>query len=111
MRAVDLAVYADALAARRLVVSARLERARAQAAEAAIERAAVVALPHGTVLALEESGVLAHGDGLELASREVDRLARAVAAIDELQTWIEHRLAAALDDALERRPGGAGGRA
>ena len=104
MRAVDLAVYADALAARRLVVSARLERARADAAEAAIERAATAALPRATVLALEESGVLADRCGLELAACEVARLTRAVAAIDQLQAWVEDRLAAVLEDALDRPP-------
>lgn len=110
MRAVDLAVYADLLAARRLVVSARLERARAEAAEAAIERAAAAALPRATVAALEESGVLAGGSGLERAAREVVRLSSAVAAIDELQAWVEQRLVATLEDALDRPPA-AGGRA
>jgi hypothetical protein len=94
MRAVDLALYADELAARASTLAAQLERARGRLHQAAIEREARRALDDGLVARLEGLGFLRAGD-TKAARAEVGELAAAVAAVEELQAWVERRLYAA----------------
>jgi hypothetical protein len=91
MRPVDLALYADALAAESSVLAARLERARQRLREAAIERQARRALGPEAVERLERLGVLRDVDTGEVR-REIDELSRALSALDEFQDWVEGRL-------------------
>jgi hypothetical protein len=94
MRAVDLALYADELAARASTLAAQLERARGRLCQAVIEREARRALDDGLVARLEALGFLRAGD-TKAARAEVGELAAAVAAVEELQAWVERRLYAA----------------
>jgi Fe2+ transport system protein FeoA len=94
MRAVDLALYADELAARSATLAAQLERARGRLRQAAIEREARRALDEGLVGRLESLGFL-RGADTKVARAEVVELASAVAAVEELQAWVERRLYAA----------------
>ena len=94
MRAVDLALYADELAARSATLAAQLERARGRLRQAAIEREARRALDEGLVERLESLGFL-RGADTKVARAEVVELASAVAAVEELQAWVERRLYAA----------------
>jgi hypothetical protein len=91
MRAVDLALYADELAARASTLSAQLERARGRLCQAAIEREARRTLDDGLVARLEGLGFLQAAD-TKIARAEVAELAAAVAAVEELQAWVERRL-------------------
>jgi hypothetical protein len=94
MRAVDLALYADELAARASTLAAQLERARGRLRQAAIEREARRALDDALVARLEALGFLRAVD-TKTARAEVVELASAVAAVEELQAWVERRLYAA----------------
>jgi hypothetical protein len=90
VRSVDLAIYADALAGEAASLAARVERARSRLRQAAIERAARNELAPATVARLEARGLLAtHVDRGEL--RELED---ALDAVEELQAWVEGRLAA-----------------
>jgi hypothetical protein len=92
MEAVDLAVYADALAGEAATLAARAERARARIRQAAIERAARAALDRDTAMRLERLGLLGRTD--ETAAREELReLEAALDALERLQAWVERRLA------------------
>jgi hypothetical protein len=91
MRAVDLALYADELAARASTLAAQLERARGRLCQAAIERDARHALDDGLVARLEALGFLRAAD-TKAARAEVAELAAAVSAVEELQAWVERRL-------------------
>lgn len=92
MEAVDLAVYADALAGEAATLAARAERARARIRQAAIERAARAALDDETGARLERLGLLGRID--DAASRaELRDLEAAVDALERLQAWVERRLA------------------
>lgn len=93
MRTVDLAIYADALAAEAATLAARLERARARLRQVALEREARQALPPQVVAHLERLGVLGSGvaDG---ALADLHELTAAVDAVSQLQAWVEERLAA-----------------
>ena len=94
MRTVDLAVYADALAGEAASLAARAERARSRMRQTAIEREARAALQPVSVERLEELGYLRAID--ERAVRaELRGLEDALAALEELQAWVEARLAAA----------------
>lgn len=96
MRAIDLALYADALAGESAALQARAERARSQLRQAAIERQARAELSDGAVERLESMGVLSRVD--EHSTREeLHDLARSLAALRELQAWVETKLAAAGD--------------
>jgi hypothetical protein len=96
VRAVDLALYADALAGEAAALQARAERARSQLRQSEIERAARSALPRATVSRLETMGVLSRID--EAAARdELRRLTESLTALRELQTWVETKLAVAGD--------------
>ena len=97
MRAVDFALYADVLAAKAAALAARLERSRDALRQAAIEREARRSLAEGTVERLERLGVLGRSD--PRADRaEVVELAADLAAVEELQAWVEGRLFAARED-------------
>jgi len=91
MRAVDLAVFADALAGRAGGLAARLERTRDAIRQAAIERDARRALGPEAVERLVALGVLSRADAGELHA-EARRLAADLAAVEELQAWVEARL-------------------
>lgn len=91
MRAVDLALYADELAARAATLAAQLERARGRLRRAAIEREARRMLDDGLVERLEGLGFLTCVD-TKAARAEVTELASAVSAVEQLQAWVERRL-------------------
>jgi hypothetical protein len=93
VRSVDLAIYADAVAGEAASLAARLERARSRMRQAEIERAARDELPPATVARLEALGFLATRPD----RAEMHDLADAVAAVQELQEWIEARLAEVAD--------------
>jgi hypothetical protein len=93
VRSVDLAIYADTLAGEHAALAARAEQARSRLREAAIERDARNHLPAGVVKELESLGILG-GIDERTARQELRRLDRALAAVDELQAWVESRLAA-----------------
>ena len=92
MRAVDLAIYADTLAGEHSALAARAEQARSRLREAAIERDARKHLDPGVVNELETLGILG-GIDERTARNELRRLERALAAVEELQSWVEGRLA------------------
>ena len=99
MRSVELAVYADALAAEAAALSARLERARGRLRQAAIEREAAQALAEEVVARLARLGLLgaaqhAARDAAELEAAHLD-----LAAVQCLQACIESQLAASSDGA------------
>ncbi len=91
MRTVDLAIYADTLAGEHAALAARAEQARARLREAAIEREAREHLDPANVKELESLGVLG-GIDERTARSELRRLTRALAALEELQAWVEGRL-------------------
>jgi hypothetical protein len=94
MRGVDLAIYADALAAEAASLSARAERARSRLRQAAIEKRARDALTPVAVERLQAHGLLGAVD--EAATRaELRELEAALDAVDELQSWLESELASA----------------
>ena len=93
MREIDLAVYADALAGESAALSAHAERIRSTLRQAKIERRARNDLPAPTVDRLEALGLL--GRTSERASHaELRELEESLAALEELQAWVEAELAA-----------------
>ena len=97
MRSVDLALYADELAARAATLAAQLERARCRLRQEAIEREARRALGEGSVVRLEALGLFRRSDAHAIRL-EIRELAASVAVVEELQAWVEERLAAARED-------------
>jgi hypothetical protein len=92
MRAVELAVYADALAGEAASLSARAERARSRIRQAAIEKRARRDLTDAAVTRLQALGLLGAID--EPAARaELRELEGAIDALEELQSWVETELA------------------
>jgi hypothetical protein len=92
MYAVELAVYADALAGEAASLSARAERARSRIRQAAIEKRARRDLTDAAVTRLQALGVLGAID--EPAARaELRELEDAIEALEELQSWVEAELA------------------
>ena len=92
MRAVELAVYADALAGEAASLSARAERARSRIRQAAIEKRARRDLTDAAVTRLQALGLLGAID--EPAARaELRELEGAIEALEELQSWVETELA------------------
>jgi hypothetical protein len=92
MRAVELAVYADALAGEAASLSARAERARSRIRQAAIEKRARRDLTDAAVTRLQALGLLGAMD--EPAARaELRQLEGAIEALEELQSWVETELA------------------
>jgi hypothetical protein len=97
MRSVDLALYADELASRAATLAAELERARWRLRREAIAREARRALDEGSVARLDALGVFYRGDSVALRS-ELRELSASLAAVEELQAWVEARLAAAQEE-------------
>ena len=93
MREIDLAVYADALASESAALSARAERIRSKLRQAKIERRARNDLTAATVDRLESLGLLGVIDQRS-AHAELRELEDSLAALEELQTWVESELAA-----------------
>ena len=101
MRSVDLAIYADTLAARASALAAQLERARARVRQAGIEREARHALGEDTVARLEERGLLRRAEPRDERA-EIAELAADLRALEELQAWVEGRLFEARGDDASR---------
>jgi hypothetical protein len=97
VRTVDLALYADVLAVKAARVAARLERARGELRQAAIEREIRHALDAATVARLERLRALGQAEPRSLRD-EVVELAADLAALEELQAWVEARLADAREE-------------
>ena len=97
VRSVDLAVYADVLAARASALAARLEREGDAIRQAAIERRARRSLDPETVGRLEALGLLLERDG-QAARAAVRELSADLAAVEALQAWVEARLFEARED-------------
>jgi hypothetical protein len=93
VREVDLAVYADALAGEAAALSARAERVRSKLRQAKIDRRARNDLPAATVDRLESLGLLC-GTDERRAHAELRELQESLAALEELQAWVEEELAA-----------------
>ena len=93
MREIDLAVYADALAGESAALSARAERIRSRIRQAKIERRARNDLPAATVDRLESLSLLGGLDE-RAAHAELRELEESLAALEELQAWVEGELAA-----------------
>ncbi|HET8606828.1 MAG TPA: hypothetical protein VFL66_07330 [Gaiellaceae bacterium] len=92
MLEIDLAVYADALAGEAAALAARAERARSRIRQAGIERQARAELDETALAVLERLGVLGRIDAAA-ARAEVRELDAALAALAQLQAWVERRLA------------------
>jgi hypothetical protein len=97
VRSVDLALYADELAARAATLAAQLERARCRLRQEVIEREARRALDEGSVARLETLGLLRRTDARGIRT-ELRELADSLAAVESLQAWVEERLAAAQEE-------------
>jgi hypothetical protein len=95
MRSVELAVYADTLAAEAAALNARLERARGRLRQAAIEREAGCALPDETVARLVRLGLLGAAAHATQNAAELEAARLDLAAVHRLQAWIEAELVAA----------------
>jgi hypothetical protein len=92
VREVDLAVYADQLAGESAALSARAERIRSRLRQAKIERRARNDLAAATVDRLESLGLLGATDE-RAAHAELRELEESLAALEELQAWVEAELA------------------
>lgn len=97
MRSIDLALYADELAARAATLAAQLERVRSRLRQEAIEREARRALDEGSVARLESLAVFHRHDAGELRT-EIVELSTSLSALEELQAWVEEQLAAAQEE-------------
>jgi hypothetical protein len=93
VREIDLAVYADVIAGEAVALSARAERIRSRLHQAKIERRARNDLPAATVDRLEALGLL-RGTDERTAHAELRELDESLAAVEELQAWVEVELAA-----------------
>jgi len=91
VRSVELAVYADDLCAEASALAARAERARSRLRAAALEREARRSLSSETAARLESLGLLGRHDEPALRA-ELGELEDAVAAVAELQAWVEEQL-------------------
>lgn len=89
---IDLAVYADALAGEAAALAARAERARSRIRQAGIERQARAELDETALAVLERLGVFGRTDAAA-ARAEARELDAALAALAQLQAWVERRLA------------------
>jgi alkanesulfonate monooxygenase SsuD/methylene tetrahydromethanopterin reductase-like flavin-dependent oxidoreductase (luciferase family) len=98
MRSIDLALFADELAARAATLAAQLDRTRRALRHAGIEREARRALDDTSVARLESLGVLRLGDPAQIRA-EIEELAGSLAAVEVLQAWVERRLFEADDEA------------
>jgi hypothetical protein len=95
MRSVELAVYADTLAAEAAALNARLERARGRLRQAALEREAGHALPDETVARLVRLGLLGAAAHAAQNAAELETARLDLAAVHRLQAWVEAELLAA----------------
>jgi hypothetical protein len=93
VRQIDLALYADALAGESAALSARVERIRSKLRQAKIERRARNDLTAATVDRLESLGLLG-GIDERAAHAELRELEESLGALEELQAWVEEKLAA-----------------
>jgi len=92
VRGVDLAIYADALAGESASLAARAERAHSRLRQAAIEKRARSHLSETAIERLEARSLLGSVD--EAATRaELRELEASLAALEELQAWVEAELA------------------
>jgi len=98
MRSVDLALFADELAARAATLVAQLERARGRLRQAAIEREARRALDETSVARLESLGILRGAEPADVRAK-IRELAASLGVVEELQVWVECRLFEAGDEA------------
>ena len=90
-------MYADELAARAATLAAQLARARARLRQAAIEREARRSLADAVVARAEKLGLLRDADSRAIRT-EVAELSASLAAVEELQAWVERRLADAREE-------------
>jgi hypothetical protein len=97
MRSIDLALYADELAARAATLATQLERARCRLRREAIEREARRTLDEGSIVRLERLGILQLADPREIRG-DLRELSASLAAVEDLQAWVETRLAAAQEE-------------
>jgi hypothetical protein len=98
MRSIDLALFADELAARAATLAAQLDRTRARLRQARVEREARRALDEYSVARLESLGILRGADPADLRA-EIRDLAASLAAVEDLQGWVERCLSEASDEA------------
>jgi hypothetical protein len=91
MRAIDLAIYADSLAAEASALAARLERARGRLRQAAIELQAKRELDPDVLAQLAPLGLFLTID-LDSTRAEVEQLACSLSALETLQAWVEREL-------------------
>jgi hypothetical protein len=96
VRSVDLALYADELAAEATMLAARLERARCRLQRAALEREARRMLDGTAVERLELLGVLRCGETRAVRA-EIAELTDSLRAVERLQAWVEERVAQGRD--------------
>jgi hypothetical protein len=94
MRSVDLASYADTLAAEAATLAARLERARGRLRQAALEQEARRALPAEVVARIERLGLLASSSRPADDAAELLEVQESLSALERLQAWVERELAA-----------------
>jgi hypothetical protein len=106
LRSIDLALYADELAARAATLAAQLERARCRLRQEALEREARRVLNEGSVTRLEALGLIGRTDARALRG-EIRELGDSLAAVEALQAWVEEQLAVAneLTEFTGSRPG------
>ncbi len=98
MRSIDLAVYADALAGVAATLAARLERTRDGLRQAGIELEARRTFDRTTVDRLEAVGAFGRADRHALRA-EISALEADLAAVGDLQSWVEARLFEAREEA------------
>jgi hypothetical protein len=107
MRSIDLALFADTLAADAAALSARIERARGRLRQIAIEHEARRALAPDVVALLERRGLM-RPDAAGRSDDDLAELATLSAELDavlRLQSWVEARLAESEQSAGVRSSG------
>jgi hypothetical protein len=97
MRAIDLAIYADSLAAEASALAARLERARGRLRQAAIELHAKRELDATVVARLAHLGLFLTID-LDSTRAEIEELSCSLSAVETLQAWVERELSLAREE-------------
>jgi hypothetical protein len=97
MRAIDLAIYADSLAAEASALAARLERARGRLRQAVIELQAKRELDAAVVARLAHLGLFPTID-LGSTRAEIEQLACSLSALETLQAWVERELSMAREE-------------
>jgi hypothetical protein len=99
VRSVELAIYADSLAAEAATLAARVEQTRSRLRQAAIEEEAAAALPPQVVGRLRALGLLVGGSVAD-GPAELARLGLDLEAVLKLQAWVERQLRSARDGAV-----------